>query len=149
MRIVSSLKLCTLGAFALVNLLVPVEASNPTAIEGIWLTEGGKSKVQITEEGGQLRGRLIWLKEPLRNGKPKLDIHNENVALRNRPLIGLTLMHGFKFRNGAWQDGKIYNPEDGKTYSCTMTLKDAVTLEVRGYVLNPLLGKTQIWKKTQ
>jgi uncharacterized protein (DUF2147 family) len=149
MRTTAFLKTLTLGALALGTALLPVEAANPDAIEGIWLTENGKSKVQISEQGGHLSGRLIWLKDPLRDGKPKLDMHNESASLRGRPLIGLTLIHGFSFKNGRWEDGKIYNPEDGKTYSCTLALKDPGTLEVRGYVLNPLLGKTQTWKKAR
>lgn len=52
MRISPWLKTMTLGALALGSLLLPVDAFNPAAIEGIWLTEGGKSKVKISEQGG-------------------------------------------------------------------------------------------------
>lgn len=116
-------------------------------VVGTWLTEGGKSKVQISRSGSQYVGKLIWLKEPMRDGKPKTDRMNENASLRARPIKGMLLLSGFVFKGDHWEDGKIYNPEDGKTYSCTLRLKDAHTLEVRGYVFNPVLGKTQYWKR--
>ncbi|MDP6689178.1 MAG: DUF2147 domain-containing protein, partial [Alphaproteobacteria bacterium] len=46
-----------------------------------------------------------------------------------------------------WNDGTIYNPEDGEIYSCTMTLVDGRTLKVRGDVGLPLFGKTQVWTR--
>lgn len=149
MRTVSIVKTLTLAALTLSALLMPAEAANPGDVVGTWLTEGGKSRIQIRQQGNSLTGKMIWLKEPLRDGKPKLDRNNESPALRTRALLGLTLIQGFVFKNGHWEEGKIYNPEDGKTYSCTLTLKDPSTLEVRGYVMNPILGKTQVWKRVK
>ncbi|MEZ0374672.1 MAG: DUF2147 domain-containing protein [Candidatus Sericytochromatia bacterium] len=116
-------------------------------IVGEWVTEGGKSHVQIRKQGSQYVGKITWLKEPLRDGKPKVDIHNSNASLRTRPVMGMGLLRGFVFKGDHWENGKIYNPEDGKEYSCTIKLKDSRTLEVRGYVFNPVLGKTQYWKR--
>lgn len=116
-------------------------------IVGTWLTEGGKSKVQITKSGNQYIGKLVWLREPMRNGKPKLDQMNENAGMRSRKIQGMVLLSGFTFKGDHWDGGKIYNPEDGKTYSCTLKLNNANTLEVRGYVLNPVFGKTQHWTR--
>lgn len=128
-------------------LLLPGAAQAVIAdnIVGNWGTEGGKSIIQISRQGAQYVGRITWLREPLRDGKPKLDRMNENASLRSRPLKGMVLLSGFVFKGDHWDNGKIYNPEDGKTYSCTIRLKDARTLEVRGYVFNPVLGKTQYW----
>lgn len=134
--------------FLALALLIPGSSLAITAndIVGIWVTEGGKSHVQISKAGAGYVGKLIWLKEPNRDGKPKVDRMNENASLRSRPLKGLSLLSGFSFKGDHWE-GKIYNPEDGKTYSCNLKFKDARTLEVRGYVLNPVLGKTQYWTK--
>ncbi|MGV3522913.1 MAG: DUF2147 domain-containing protein [Candidatus Sericytochromatia bacterium] len=121
-------------------------AASATDIVGVWITPEGKSHVQISQQSGKFTGKLIHLKEPLRNGKPKLDAQNSNASLRSRPLMGLSLLSGFVFKGDHWE-GKIYNPEDGKEYSCQLRLKNAKVLEVRGYVLNPALGKTQIWNR--
>jgi len=125
-----------------------VLANTADDVVGKWVTEGGKSHVQISKQGSQYIGKLVWLKEPNRDGKPKTDSKNPDKALQARPLVGLLLLSGFSFKGGEWVDGKIYNPEDGKTYSCKMKLKDKNTLEVRGYVMNPALGKTQVWKRS-
>lgn len=115
-------------------------------IAGVWVTEGGKSHVQIKKVGSSFVGKIVWLKEPNRDGKPKLDQKNTKPSLRTRKIMGLSLLSGFTFKGDKWE-GKIYNPEDGKEYSCELKLSNATTLNVRGYVFNPALGKTQVWKK--
>jgi len=117
---------------------------------GLWMTEGGKSHIKIASCGIKFCGNIVWLKEPLaEDGKIKYDTNNPDKALRNRSIIGLQLLVGFVASNevDVWESGTIYNPEDGKTYSCTLTLLDNKTLKVRGYVGLPLFGKTQIWKR--
>lgn len=128
-------------------LMLPALANSPDAVLGKWETEGGKSHVEISKQGGKYVGKIVWLKEPNRDGKPKTDRQNPEKSLQGRPLMGLQVLSGFAFKGGEWVDGQIYNPEDGKTYSCKMSLKDKGTLQVRGYVLNPALGKTQTWKR--
>ncbi|HEY0110845.1 MAG TPA: DUF2147 domain-containing protein, partial [Fibrella sp.] len=79
---------------------------------------------------------------------PKLDSKNPEANLKSRPLLNLNIMTGFSYDgSNVWDDGKIYNPEDGKTYSCKMTLKNPNTLDVRGYVGISLIGKTQTWTR--
>lgn len=117
---------------------------------GVWETGGGLSHVEIFSCGEELCGRIVWLLEPNEeDGTPKLDNNNEIEDLQKRPLMGLELISGFiaDDKPGRWVNGTIYNPEDGKTYQCTMKLKDDNTLQVRGYVLLPILGKTQTWSR--
>jgi uncharacterized protein (DUF2147 family) len=38
--------------------------------------------------------------------------------------------------NLKWEDGWIYDPNNGNTYSCEMTLIDHKTLKIRGYTQN-------------
>jgi uncharacterized protein (DUF2147 family) len=131
-------------------LTVAAGAAHAAELTGTWLTEGGKSRVKIEACGDKFCGTVIWLKEPDDDatGRPKLDARNENRALRNRPIMGLAILGGFaKTGETRWGDGTIYNPEDGDTYKCTLTLEDDNTLRVRGYVGIPLFGKTQIWHR--
>ncbi len=70
--------------------------------------------------------------------------------MQKRPLVGLIILENFKQINATtWEDGTIYNPEDGKTYSCTMQLiknkKDQEVLRVHGYIGVELFGKSQDW----
>jgi uncharacterized protein (DUF2147 family) len=125
-------------------------ATNPI---GVWATEAEKSHVRIEACGAKLCGTVIWLKEPLDDkGQEKTDIRNADQGLRARKILGLAILSEFvksKDDPAVWEDGKIYNPEDGKIYSCTLTVKDGATLRVRGYVGIPLLGETQIWKRVE
>ena len=119
-------------------------------VVGTWATDEDKSHVEIAPCGLKFCGIIVWLKEPLDDdGKLKHDVNNPNKISRDRSIVGLPLLANFvaSTEGNVWEDGTIYNPEDGKTYSCTLTLLDAETLKVRGYVGLPLFGKTQIWKR--
>ena len=144
------LKAHAFAALLLVAGAAPALAQEPGPV-GRWLTEGGKSQVEIARCGDRLCGRIVWLNEPLDEaGKPKTDKNNPAEAERSRPILGLQLLAGFiKSAEAAdrWEDGTIYNPEDGKVYKCSLTLQDANTLRVRGYVGVPLFGKTQVWTR--
>ncbi len=119
---------------------------------GVWETEGGKSRVEIRRCENKLCGTVVWLKEPTeKDGLEKRDRENPDPALKARPILGLSILRDFipSAQAGVWESGKIYNPEDGETYKCTLTLVDENTLKVRGYIGIPLFGKTQIWKRVK
>lgn len=125
-------------------------AASANDVVGIWLTQGGKSKVQISKAGGQYIGKIIWLKEPKRNGKDKMDAKNPNKNLRSRKIVGSRILQGFKFKGNAWSGGTIYNPEDGKTYSAEMKMPNKNKINLRGYVMGiKALGKTQTWTRVK
>jgi uncharacterized protein (DUF2147 family) len=119
-------------------------------ILGVWLT-GGKepAKIQIYKSGDKFYGKIIWLKNPTENGKPRVDGNNPDNAKRSTPVPGLVMLKGFKFNgDDEWKGGDIYDPESGKTYSSYMYLKNWGTLKVRGYVGISLLGRTETWTRT-
>lgn len=119
-------------------------------ITGVWLTEGGKSKIEITKGEKKYSGKVIWLKEPNRaDGTPKLDKNNVDASLRNRKIIGLPVIQNFEWDDDLYEDGSIYDPENGKTYSCEITWKDINTLNVRGYIGFSLLGRDTVWKRVK
>ena len=145
-RFIISLLLVTLLATAFRS------SDSPDAVVGMWLNGTKKGRIQIYKQGDTYSGKLIWLIEPNdpTTGKPKRDGKNPVAGLKTRPLLNLNIMTGFGYNGGnVWDDGKIYNPEDGKTYSCKMTLKSPNTLDVRGYVGFSFIGKTQTWTRVQ
>ena len=117
-------------------------------IIGIWQTGSGKAKIQITKYGDKYGGKIVWLKTPnYDDGTPKTDKKNPNEAKRNTHLIGLNNLLGFNYTSGnKFENGTIYDPENGKTYKCIMTLESDV-LKVRGYVGITLLGRTDNWTR--
>jgi uncharacterized protein (DUF2147 family) len=61
-------------------------------------------------------------------------------------LLIFALLIVFASADVFWEDGKIYDPKNGKTYSCKMTL-EGNELKVRGYVGFSLLGRTTVWTR--
>ena len=136
----------TMTMFLLLASNVFAQGSN--AILGKWYTEGGKAQVEIYKCGDVYCGKIIWLKEPKNeNGTDKMDIHNPDPSKKRNPVIGLNIVHSFKYRgNNKWADGKIYDPDNGKTYSCKMKL-EGNELKVRGFIGISLLGRTTVWTR--
>ncbi|MEY3717219.1 MAG: hypothetical protein RL285_1094 [Bacteroidota bacterium] len=125
------------------------------AIIGKWLNQEGTSHIQIFKAtngsfAGKFYGKIVWLKEPLKNGKPKVDDLNPNPAKRSVPLMNLQILKDFVYDadDKEWEDGTIYDPKNGKTYSCYMTLSGN-KLDVRGYVGISMIGRTSVWTRVQ
>ncbi|WP_205685662.1 DUF2147 domain-containing protein [Flavipsychrobacter stenotrophus] len=118
-------------------------------IEGLWYNEEKTAKVEIYKAtDGKFWGKIVWLKEPLRNGVPKMDDKNPKDALKKVPLLGIVLLKHFKIDDKeTYNDGEIYDPKNGKTYSCKITYKGD-KLDVRGYVGISLIGRTTVWERT-
>jgi uncharacterized protein (DUF2147 family) len=124
--------------------------SDGDVILGNWLTDEGEAEVEIYKCGGEYCGKIVWLKEPKNDeGKDKTDTNNPDPEKRDRRIVGLNIVWGFKYdKYGKWVKGKIYDPDNGKTYSCKMTL-ESDNLNVRGYVGISLLGRTTVWTRVE
>lgn len=125
---------------------------NPDAIVGVWKTGEGTAMVRIYKNGDKYQGKIVWLKEPVdpETGNPKVDKNHPEEASRKRPILGLINIWGFQFKeNNTWEGGNIYDPKNGNTYSCTIKLTSANTLEVRGYIGVSLIGRTDNWTRQQ
>ncbi|MBD3669968.1 MAG: DUF2147 domain-containing protein [Gammaproteobacteria bacterium] len=140
--------------FSLVQVTLHAETGDAHAIVGTWLTGDKTSRVEIKPCGDEYCGTIVWLEEPAypaddeMAGEPKVDRNNPNESLQGRPILGLPMLEGFHYAgDGVWKDGTIYDPRNGKTYSCKMTLVDDKTLKVRGYIGFSLIGRTTVWTR--
>ena len=137
-----------LGLFAVAALAVasPALAADP---HGVWLTEPGTSRIRIADCGGALCGTIVWLKDPndAETQKPKLDKFNADASKRSRPLMGVTIVIGMKPAGTDKWSGQVYNAEDGKTYSGSVTMQGANALKLEGCALGGLLCKAQTWSR--
>ena len=125
------------AAFAAAFLLAGLAAPQALASDavGLWRMQNGKVTVKIVDCGDTICGSIAALKNPISkiDGKPKVDRANPDPAKRARPLIGLTVLSGMKpAGDGKWK-GTIYNPDDGNSYSATVTLGSG-TITVQGCV---------------
>lgn len=139
------MKISMIASISVIAVLIGVAAhADPI---GTWLTEGGKSRVKIETCESGLCGMIVWLKNPVNAaGEDVEDANNADESLRKRKLIGIELMSGFtEARPGRWTGGRIYNPEDGRTYDSRLAEQDANTLTVRGCVL--FICKAQTWTR--
>jgi uncharacterized protein (DUF2147 family) len=145
-----------LACLLLATLLTATGASSHTTNSeqgatpiGVWMHASERVKVEITPCGEHLCGRIVWLSwldEP--EDLPLVDLNNSDPNLRARPLVGLTVLRDLRRTDArSWEDGKIYNPVDGKDYSALMSIGDDGSLRVRAYVLLPLFGQTLHWSR--
>ncbi|MEX8547089.1 MAG: DUF2147 domain-containing protein [Mucilaginibacter sp.] len=142
------LKKNLLSCFILLLISAFAAKAQTDKVEGLWYNDAKTAKVQITKAAnGKFNGKIIWLKDQLENGKPRTDQLNPDEQLRKRPILGLKILSDFeKEGDDKYVDGKIYDPKNGKTYSCKMTYKGK-TLDIRGYIGISLLGRTTVWER--
>ena len=112
---------------------------------GTWLVGNSKAKIKIYKNGTKYYGKMVWLREPTdTDGKPKLDKNNPDKEKQKLPLLGYDLLKDFVFEEGHWDNGTIYDPENGKTYKCKISFREG-KLDVRGYIGFSLIGRTDVW----
>jgi uncharacterized protein (DUF2147 family) len=99
--------------------------------------------------GSSLCGRIVWLAEPAdANGQPKRDINNPDPALRQQPIMGLTILKGLQPHDGNTQlKGMVYNAENGKVYDVYLAPNGA-TMGVEGCFAMFLCG-SQTWTRVR
>ena len=134
----------------LAMLLSSYTTDENTKIYGVWDTPKKDGKVKMYKaKSGKLCGKLSWMEEPNNNdGTPKLDVNNPNESLRDKPVLNVVLFKHFVYKgDNTWEDGTVYDPQNGKTYSCILKLKDDNSLEVRGFIGFSLLGRTETFTR--
>lgn len=125
-------------------------AQDADAILGVWEPSNGKVKVKIDKIGDKYYGKIVWLREPKDpdTGEAKTDINNPDESMQDVPLRGYRMLKDFVYvGDGTWEEGTIYDPQNGKTYSCVITLKDENVMDIRGYVGVKTFGRTDTWRR--
>lgn len=139
---------------SLIFTVIAIAQTNNTAdyILGNWFTGNKGAKITIFKIGSMYYGKISWLKNPNNEqGKPKTDEHNPDETLRSRNIMGLLLLKRFEFdaAEQIWTNGEIYDPKNGKSYSCKLKLIDRNTLDVHGYIGFSLLGRSDTWTRSE
>lgn len=67
----------------------------------------------------------------------------------NKPIVGMVILSGLKSGEPfQWNKGQILDPENGKTYKCSLRVADnGKKLNVHGYIGIPVLGRSQTWER--
>lgn len=121
-------------------------------IEGTWLTGNKDAHVTIKDDGsGKFVGTISWLEVTHEeDGTIRKDKLNPKKELRDREIMGMDILEGFKYKGGGkWEDGSVYDPDTGNTYSGTIALNGNNMLKMRGYVGISLFGRTEYWSRIE
>lgn len=132
--------------------LVICETVRASELVGEWATQGNAAHVRIERcrtSPDLVCGVVTWLWEPIdAAGEPIRDKHNPDSRLRDRPILGLPLLEDFRrVVNEGAMEGRIYNPENGRTYRASLKLRSPDILEVKGCLL--IVCDTQVWRRVE
>lgn len=110
-----------------VVLATPAAAASPA---GDWLVADGTAVIRVAPcDEGAFCGKIAWTP---RDG---VDDHNPDASKRAQSIIGTTILIDMKASGNNRWDGEIYNPQDGKTYSGSITVVSPDLLRVEGCLL--------------
>lgn len=129
-----------------------LNASNTQSVVGYWQTIDGKTQkpssiIQILQNRSFTEGKIVKTFPVPGEQKSKLCIACHGNQ-KNKPILGLTIIHRMVCQPGSCAHGTILDPRNGTLYHATMKLiSNGRQLKVRGYVGMPLFGKTVIWNR--
>jgi uncharacterized protein (DUF2147 family) len=118
---------------------------------GVWLTQSKDGTVRIAPcaaNPAETCGVVLSGKGPKgEDARTLTDIKNPEPALRTRPIIGLQVISSFHRGGGGWTGGRIYDPNDGRTYKAKMQSGGSNLLKVAGCVL--FFCRSETWTRVQ
>ena len=140
-------KITTTLLFSFVGLLAFSQTN--ADIVGEWYNAEKDAVITLFEENETVSGKITWMESPNDdNGNPKTDPLNPDENLKSRARMGMVMMSGFAYdEDSVWDDGELYDPKKGKTYSGMMTLKDKNTIDLRGYIGFSFIGRSSTWTR--
>lgn len=133
---------------ALIGVALAVIAAGPGWAQkaedafGVWEHPENGSHIRVAKCGSGLCATIIKVRDPSRT-----DVNNPDPKLRNRPVKGITIMSGAQKSGEATWSGKLYNTQDGQTYSGTLTVLDKNRLKLQGCVLGGLVCQGPTWTR--
>jgi uncharacterized protein (DUF2147 family) len=133
--------------FITLSLIISISifSQNGDVIIGTYMTENNEGMVEITKKNSKYYGKLTWTKKIA-----ALDINNPDEKQKTDKLAGKEILKDFDFDGkDLWHNGTIYDPKNGKTYSCKITRSEKGNLYVRGFIGISLLGRTTFWVKVK
>lgn len=115
-------------------------------IIGTWWTPQKDGKIEMYKQGNKYYGKI------LAGQNNRKDAQNPNPALRNRSLAGVVILYDFVYDadDKEWLNGKIYDPNNGKTYSCKIWLTDnGQFMKVKGYIGISMFGRSETFERVR
>jgi uncharacterized protein (DUF2147 family) len=122
---------------------------------GIWYNDSGRGAVEIRpcgtsgRDANKLCGFIVWLKNPnFKNGQPLTDGYNSDPSKRHRPICGLPVLGGLqRVSEGGYDNGWVYDPEQGQAFDAAIQLRTTDRLILTGYKGIKFFSKSFVWKR--
>lgn len=139
----------------LLGFLTPLSGLGQSASPlGVWADEEGETHIELYSCGSQeLCGKLVWLRPSPDSTAtaPLLDSRNPDATKRGQPLLQTRVLRKLRYDadDQRWEDGEIYDPHNGRTYSCYLRLLSKNRLEVKGYIGFSFIGRSHYWTRVR
>lgn len=119
--------------FSTLFVLSITQASIAQEILGKWWNEEKTAQILVYKSGKYYNGKII---------------HHINPAKQH--LINTMVMKQFVTTDQkVYEEGTVYDPKSGKTYSGKITQTSKDKLEMRGYVGISLFGRSSYWTRVK
>lgn len=134
-----------LGALVALEIMIaaPALAAGPDSVIGTWDRPGTGTLVQIYRCADMLCGKIARLPD-----HSQRDVYNADPKLRQRLLVGVPMFMGLSLSEGAWR-GKLYLPEDGKTYKVKIFMPSNERITVRSCAFMHFFCTAETWTRVK
>lgn len=124
-----------------------VEVKPENNVIGVWESEEKNLQIEMFEDNGQFAGRMIYFKcSSEQIMRTCTDTENPDKTLTTRKLLGLKLVTKLEYKGmNVWDNGKIYDPNTGRTFEARIQLTDPNTAIVRGYWKFKWIGRSMVF----
>ena len=109
--------------------------NNPNDITGKWMKTPKKDIIiQVYKVATEYRGKITWVGDKLK----KKD-------------VGFMILQNLKYspESNSWKNGKIHNPNNGKSYDAEARIKPDGTMEVLAYKGMKFLGTKKYFARVK
>ena len=123
----------TFLALALAAASMAAAADGPDDAKGLWLTAEGDAVLRFepcADKPTALCGRIVWDKD----------------AGKANDTCGVQIAQLERYADGAWRDGWVFDPRDGKKYKGALRIKSG-DLFLRAFIGAEILGQTEQFKR--
>jgi len=122
------------------------------AICGKWMSVEKNLAVEVYKDGQDFRAKIIWFNDSDDKSRPmatRTDTSNPNKALRNRKILGMSILDKLVYRpqTNSWEKGIIYDAVHGRYWDSWAYITPNGIMKVTGYWHFKFIGKTLIFKR--
>lgn len=120
-------------SFMLVACFFTSSAQKADRIVGKWMKVPKEDMIiQVYKSGNEYKGKIAWTKTKDPDKK-----------------VGSIILDKLKYNpdSEVWEDGKIHDPRNGKTYTASVKIKPDGMLEMTGYLGFKFFGKKKEFRR--